>query len=186
MTQTHKWNTADTITAMRIAATVFLLFLPLNAFPFFAAYTLGGLTDVLDGWIARKTEKSSQFGARLDSVADLMFYAVLLLRLFPSLWRTLPVSIWYMVAVILLVRLTSYAAAAIRYHSFAALHTWLNKLTGGAVFFLPYVFVTPVGVEYSWAVCVLALTAAVEELVIHLLADTYRADCKSILTVKRK
>lgn len=183
MTQTHKWNTADTITATRMAATVFLLFLPLNAFPFFAAYTLTGLTDVLDGWIARKTGKASQFGARLDSAADLMFYAVLLLRLFPALWQTLPVSIWYMAAVILMVRLTSYAAAAIRYHRFAALHTWLNKLTGGAVFFLPYVLATPVGVEYSWAICVLALAAAVEELAIHLCTNMYRADRKSILAV---
>lgn len=87
MTQTHKWNMADTITATRMAATVFLLFLPLNSVAFFAAYTLTGLTDVLDGWIARKTGKTSQFGARLDSAADLMFYAVLLLRLFPPVWQ---------------------------------------------------------------------------------------------------
>ena len=113
MTQTHKWNMADTITATRMAATVFLLFLPLNSVSFFAAYTLTGLTDVLDGWIARKTGKTRQFGARLDSAADLMFYAVLLLRLFPPVWQTLPVSIWYMVTVILMVRLTSYAVAAI-------------------------------------------------------------------------
>lgn len=183
MTQTHKWNMADTITATRMAATVFLLFLPLNSISFFAAYTLTGLTDVLDGWIARKTGKTSQFGARLDSAADLMFYAVLLLRLFPPVWQTLPVSIWYMVTVILMVRLTSYAVAAIRYHCFAALHTWLNKLTGGAVFLLPYALMTPASEVYSWAVCVLALTAAVEELAIHLCAKAYSANGKSIWTV---
>ena len=41
-------------------------------------YTFAGLTDVLDGWLARKTGRASEFGARLDSVADLLFYSVLL------------------------------------------------------------------------------------------------------------
>lgn len=186
MSQAHKWNMADTITVVRMAATVFLVFLPLGTTAFFAVYTLTGLTDVLDGWIARKTGTASQFGARLDSAADLIFYAVLLVRLVPFLCQTLPVLIWYMVAVILMVRLTSYAAAAIRYRCFAALHTWLNKLTGGAVFLLPYALATSAGVVYCGAVCILALAAAVEELTIHLCANAYCAGCKSIWMVRKQ
>ena len=53
---------------------------------FFAIYALTGLTDVLDGWIARKMGSASQFGAKLDSVADLIFYAVMLIMIFPILW----------------------------------------------------------------------------------------------------
>ena len=138
MVQRHKWNAADTITSVRIALSLFLPFLPLHSAGFFAAYTVTVLTDVLDGWLARRTGTTSQFGARLDSIADLLFYGVLLFRLFPVLWQTLPVSIWYVVAAIVLVRLASYATAAVRYHQFASLHTWLNKLTGVGVFLLPY------------------------------------------------
>ena len=168
----HKWNVADTVTSMRMAATLFLIFLPLKSIWFLAIYTFAGLTDVLDGWLARKSGKASEFGARLDSIADLLFYGVLLFRLFPVLWQTLPVSIWYVVAAIVLVRLASYATAAVRYHQFASLHTWLNKLTGVGVFLLPYVFALSTGIVYSWVVCVLALAAALEELAIHLCRKT--------------
>ena len=60
---------ADTITSMRMAATLLLLFLSWESILFFVIYTLAGLTDVLDGWVARKTGKASEFGARLDSIA---------------------------------------------------------------------------------------------------------------------
>ena len=138
VTKAHKWNTADTVTSVRIAASFFLLFLPLRSAGFLAVYTLAGLTDALDGWLARKTGTASAFGARLDSIADLLFYGVLLLRLFPVLWQLLPGLFWCIMAVVLLVRAASYLAAAIKYHRFASMHTWLNKLTGGGVFLLPY------------------------------------------------
>ena len=51
----HKWNIADTITTMRMVATLFLLFLSMKSVWFFIIYTFAGLTDVLDGWIARKS-----------------------------------------------------------------------------------------------------------------------------------
>ena len=93
--ESHKWNMADTITSVRMAASLLLLFLPLRSAWFLTVYTLAGLTDALDGWLARKTGTASDFGARLDSMADLLFYAVLLFRLFPVLWRTLPAAVWY-------------------------------------------------------------------------------------------
>lgn len=180
--ESHRWSIADSVTSLRIAASVFLLFLPLGSAGFLAVYTLTGLTDALDGCLARKTGTASDFGAKLDSVADLLFYGVVLLRLFPVLWRQLPGEIWYAVAAILLVRLAAYAGAAIKYHRFAALHTWLNKLTGAAVFLLPYVLAVSTGIGYSWAVCVLAFAASSEELAIHLCRKDYCADRKSILS----
>ena len=180
MAQKHKWNMADTITSARMVFSLFLLFIPPRSIGFFAVYTLAGLTDALDGWLARKMGLVSEFGARLDSMADLLFYGVLLLRLFPVMRQVLPVTIWYAVAVILIVRLAAYAVAAIRYHRFASLHTWLNKLTGGAVFLLPYVLALSTGITYSWMVCALAFAASLEELGIHLYWREYRADRKSI------
>ena len=178
--ESHKWNMADTITSVRMAASLLLLFLPLRSAWFLTVYTLAGLTDALDGWLARKTGTASDFGARLDSMADLLFYGVMLVRFFPILWQTLPREIWYAIAGILLVRLAAYGTAAIKYHRFASLHTWLNKLTGAAVFLLPYVLVISTGVVYSWSVCALAFSASLEELAIHLFRPDYRANRKSI------
>lgn len=180
VTPAHKWNTADTITSVRITVSFFLLFLPLRSAGFLAVHTFTGLTDVLDGWLARKTGTASDFGARLDSIADLLFYGIVLLRLFPVLWQALPMAIWYAVAVIFLVRLAAYAAAAVKYHRFSALHTWLNKLTGVSIFLLPCVLAVSKGVVYSWVVCILAFAASLEELAIHFCRPGYRADRKSI------
>ena len=177
---THRWNTADTITSVRIVASLFLLFPPLGSVWFLTVYTIAGLTDALDGWLARGTGTASQFGARLDSAADLLFYGVLILRLFPVLWQSFPVRIWYAVVAIVLVRLSAYATAYYKYHQFAALHTWLNKLTGGSIFLLPYIIVLSDGIVYSWTVCALAFAASLEELVIHLCGHGYQADRKSI------
>lgn len=180
--KTHEWNMADTVTTVRMGASVFLLFLSLKTIWFLIFYTFAGLTDVLDGWLARKTGRASEFGARLDSIADLLFYSVLLIRLFPVLYQRLPGEIWYVVSGIVLVRLAAYITAAVKYHRFASLHTWLNKLTGVAVFLLPYVLWGSYIVVYSWAVCILAFTASAEELAIHLLRTDYRANRKSIIS----
>ena len=97
--------------------------------------------------------------------------------------EVVPVTIWYAVAAILLVRLSVYATAYYKYHGFAALHTRLNKLTGVAVFLLPYALATSLGVGYGWAVCLLALAASAEELMIHLCRAEYCADRKSFFRV---
>lgn len=183
--QVHQWNMADTVTSVRVAASLILLILPLRSAWFLVVYTLTGLIDALDGWLARKTGTVSEFGARLDSVADLLFYGVLLLRLFPVLWQALPAMIWYAVAAVVLVRLAAYAVAAVKYHRFASLHTWLNKLTGGAVFLLPYVLALSTGVTYSWAACALALAVSLEQLAIHFCQKDYCADRKSIFQKNR-
>lgn len=180
MNRKHKWNTADTVTSMRIVCSFVLLMLPVSSPEFILVYTLVGLTDALDGWLARKTGTASDFGARLDSIADLLFYGVLLLRFLPTLWLALPRAVWYVVSAVLLVRVLAYTTAAVKYHRFASLHTWLNKLTGGAVFLLPYVFAVSDGVAYGWAVCFLALAASLEELTIHLFQKEYAADRKTL------
>lgn len=128
---------------MRIAATVAMVFTePLSA-GFFVLYTFAGVTDVLDGFIARRTHTSSENGARLDSASDLLFYAAMIIRLFPRLFKMLPKRIWIYAAAAVIIRLGSYLAAFIKYKRFASLHTYMNKLTGAAVFFVPFLCFLP-------------------------------------------
>lgn len=177
----YKRNAANIITLFRVAGTLLLACLrPLSA-PFLWVYGLTGLTDVLDGWIARRTKTASERGARLDSIADLLFYAVTLIRLFPALHQALPGAIWYAAGGILFLRLSAYCVAAVKYRRFASLHTWLNKLTGTAVFLLPYMLAVSSGAAYGWALCALAGLASLEELMLHISRESYAADTKSIL-----
>ena len=62
-------------TMLRIVGTVGLLLIRPLTLPFYLLYTFCGITDVLDGTIARATNSTSEFGARLDSISDLIFYA---------------------------------------------------------------------------------------------------------------
>lgn len=180
----HRLNTADIITLLRIAGTVLLVALkPLSA-EFFLLYALTGLTDVLDGWIARKTKTAGDFGARLDSIADLLFYTVILIRLLPILLNKLPNEIWYTVAVIFCIRIAAYITAAIKYRLFASLHTYLNKLTGVAVFCIPFLLVTDYAVAFCGIVCAVAAASSLEELVIHLRSKSHCPNVKTIFIKK--
>ncbi len=113
----------------------FLLFVPPMTAPFFAVYTICGLTDACDGFIARKLDAVTDFGSKLDSVSDITFYIVMISRVLPEYYSVLPHSYWYAVAAVLVVRLASYAVSAIKQHRFASVHTLLNKVTGAGVFF---------------------------------------------------
>lgn len=175
------FTAANCITGLRMAGTLGLLFVRPLSPAFFAVYTLTGLTDVMDGWVARKTGTSGDFGAKLDSCADLLFYGVMLVRLLPLLFRTLPAPIWWVVLGIACLRLTAYLVAAIKYRTFASLHTYFNKLTGAAVFLVPYFLLTGFAPGYCWGVCAVAGVASLEELLIHLLRPAHQSDTKSLL-----
>lgn len=159
---------SNAITALRLVGTLVMLFLePLSA-SFFAVYIFAGLTDALDGWVARKTNTATEFGAKLDSVADLAFYSVMIIKLMPVLLERLSLTLWCAIGVAVLLRLSAYITAAVKYHRFASLHTLFNKLTGAAVFTVPFILLTSVALPLCWCVCGVATVASAQELVIHL------------------
>jgi len=60
------------------------------------AFALAGLTDWLDGYLARRLDQHSPFGAFLDPVADKIMVAVVLVMLVeddPSVWLALPAMV---------------------------------------------------------------------------------------------
>ena len=61
---------ANIITSLRIICSILMLFCRVPSIRFCLLYIFCGLTDMVDGAIARKTNAVSEFGARLDSVAD--------------------------------------------------------------------------------------------------------------------
>lgn len=155
------------ITLLRMVSTVIMAFLEPLSKEFFAVYTFAGITDILDGFIARITKTVSKFGAKLDSVADLLFYAVMLLKILPSLGKILPWYIWLAVGIVLLLRLCAYAAAAVKEKQFAAHHTILNKITGFTVFCVPYILPLSCAAQLCWIPCIIGGLASTEEILIQ-------------------
>ncbi len=174
-----KCNLPNLITILRILGTICLLFLEPFSVSFFVIYTFAGITDVLDGFVARKMNASSEFGAKLDSVSDLVFYGVMLIRIFPVLLKKVSLPIWIVVCVIIAIRLAAYITAVVRYGCFASLHTYSNKLTGFAVFLTPYAYITNYMTPFCIVLCVIAFVSSLEELLTHLKRDKYSSNIKS-------
>lgn len=158
---------ANIITILRILGTLLLsVTVPLSG-EFFVLYTATGITDVLDGYIARKTNTVSEFGSKLDSAADLMFYGIIVYRLLPVLSKILPDGIWVTVLVIIIVRVFTYVFTAIKYKVFMSNHTYLNKLTGFCTFLVPYLIRFPnVLIGFCTFTCVVCAAASVYDLVL--------------------
>lgn len=153
---------------------------------FFAIYTYCGISDVLDGFLARKFNLSNERGARLDSIADIIFYGVTAFKLIPSLWGVLTQHIWYIIAVVLSIRIISYVVAMKKYRRFASLHTYMNKLTGFLIFIVPYILLQPFAVPACIIISIVALIAAFEELVIHISSNQYSPDRKTLFKTQQK
>ncbi|MCG6202008.1 CDP-diacylglycerol--glycerol-3-phosphate 3-phosphatidyltransferase [Psychromonas antarctica] len=65
---------------------------PVAAFVFF----LAGITDILDGYLARKLNQQTAFGAFLDPVADKIMVAVSLVMIvehYDTIWITIPAMV---------------------------------------------------------------------------------------------
>lgn len=173
------------ITSFRIIGTFCLLFVkPLSPL-FFIIYTLSGFSDVLDGFIARKMNLISEFGSKLDSIADLFFYAIMIIKVFPVLLKKLPNIFWLVLALVLVLRLSAYILAAIKYKKFTSLHTWLNKATGFMVFLIPYVINTIIFEPFAYLTSLLGAISSAEELSIHILSREYTSKNRTIFSLKK-
>lgn len=104
------------ITMSRIILSIALLVIHTFSPMFFVIYTYCGVSDVLDGFFARKFNLSSENGARLDSISDIIFYGITAVKIMPSLFGVLMPPIWWLIAVVLVIRIISYAVAMIKYH----------------------------------------------------------------------
>ena len=75
-----------------------MLFCPVSLIYFYIMYLFCGFTDMVDGTIARKTKSVSEFGAKLDTVADIVFAAVCFVKILPLI--QFPTWLWIWIVII--------------------------------------------------------------------------------------
>lgn len=156
-----KKHIANIITGSRIVLSLPLLFVPLSSAWFYALYLLCGLSDMIDGTVARRTNSASEFGARLDTVSDFVFVTVALIKLVPYLH--IPVWLWIWIGVIAMMKLGNAFWGFIRTKKLVSPHTILNKVTGLLLFLLPMTIIF-VDITYTLTiVCTVATIAAIHE-----------------------
>jgi CDP-diacylglycerol--glycerol-3-phosphate 3-phosphatidyltransferase len=148
---------------------------------FFVIYIVCGISDVLDGYIARKTKTTSQFGAILDSIADIIFIGINLIIFIPLFRLSWWMIFW--IGGIALVRLISLAIGFVKYNTVALLHTYANKATGFLLFCTPILYDKfSLGVTVCM-VCSLASVSAIEELAINIVSKRLDRDIPCIIEI---
>ena len=152
---------ANAVTGMRILGSILLVFVPIFSVLFCAVYLICGLSDMIDGMIARKTDSASSFGAKLDTVADFLFAAVSLAKLLP--YMPIPGWLWLWIAVIALIKVVNMGLGFIQSKSLVSIHSTMNKVTGLLLFLFP---LTQGLIELKYSavvICLIATVSAVQE-----------------------
>ena len=156
-----KRHIANIITGSRIIFSLPLLFIPLSSVWFYVFYLFCGLTDMIDGAVARKAMAVSRFGARLDTVADLVFMLVGSVKILPLLH--LPLWLWGWIILIALIKIFNIALFFVLKKKLISIHSALNKITGLSLFLLPLTLTFAEAAYSITAICALATLAAVQE-----------------------
>lgn len=173
------------LSVLRIALSLSLLLLLNDRAVFFVVYLICGLSDLLDGIIARKARVQSVLGARLDTAGDFALFMVTLISVI--VWAgeaILPFAPY--IAGIVLIRFGSAAISAIRFHKIAGVHTWANKATGLLIFAAFGVYILTGALWTFIPCCAVAAVSAVEEAVILATSKRLDADRKSIFVPEEK
>ncbi|MBR5590627.1 MAG: CDP-alcohol phosphatidyltransferase family protein [Anaerotignum sp.] len=156
-----KKQLANCITMSRVLGSILMLFFPVFSVPFYALYLFCGVTDMVDGTIARKTGAVSEFGEKLDSFADFLFLAVSLVKFLPAM--DIPVWMWFWCIIIAGIKVCNMAWGIIFMRKLIIPHTIMNKLTGLLLFLLPLTLPFIV-LQYSAVlVCAIATFSAIQE-----------------------
>lgn len=142
------------------------------------------LTDLLDGWLARRYHTMSIVGARLDSVADDLtvvsgIIAVVVLK--PEFLKQQEVFIIILVALFL----TQTILALLRYGKITSFHTWLAKwaaLMQGSFLILLFFLSDPLLIIFYTAFAVTVLDL-LEEIVLMMILPEWKANVKGLYWV---
>ncbi len=169
---------ANAITLFRIPLAIAMLFVTPFSASFWSFYLCGGFTDVIDGFIAKKLNQQSALGAKLDSIADFVFAGVI--AIFAVINIEIPIWLWLCIMGAALLRFVSYGIGFYKYHTFAALHTCANKITGVLIFMCPILYKALGLIVTGVLLCTIAFFSALEEVLITVKSKELNRDCTSI------
>jgi phosphatidylglycerophosphate synthase len=175
------------LTGFRFVAAPGLLWLAWqnHGIAFMILLAVAFLTDLLDGLAARLTGQVTQFGATLDSWADVITYLTIAIScrwLWPDVVRRELIFVGLIVASCLLPALAGF----IKFGRFTSYHTWGVKLAAASMGSTLYVLFLG-GPAWPFEVAaVICILAAIEEIALTLILDEPESNVRSAWDVIKR
>lgn len=152
---------ANIITLIRILCSIAILFCLVFSVAFYSLYIAAGLTDIVDGWVARRTHTVSELGSKLDTIADITFVIACLIKLIPLM--DIPAWLYVWIGIIALIKIINMVSGFVVQKQFVAVHSVMNKITGILLFVFPLAN-SFIDLRFSAiVVCIIATFAAIQE-----------------------
>ncbi|MBR0413529.1 MAG: CDP-alcohol phosphatidyltransferase family protein [Clostridia bacterium] len=158
---------------------------------FIALYVFCGITDLIDGPIARKLNATSSIGALLDTVGDIVTYMAFAKILLVQ--KQVPKSIVIWMLGVAAIHLIAGLVSLIKVKKFYVVHSLFGKILGGSVFVLPFamwlaaMIVSKPSAQYDFIVYILmaivatiGTIAGLESLIIQIKTDDPQTPLKTI------
>ena len=179
----------NTISILRLLCTPLLAWLAVNSAAESFAWLLfaAGISDILDGWLARKLQVSSDLGALLDSIADVLLTLVTLFAI-GYLHSYVFLDHGFILGVFISTWVCVHLAALYRYRKLASFHTLLTRIAiilfgvfALSLFFFQFI-------DWLWYLAgILGVLAAIENLIMIFLLPDWRPNLRGgLISVLRK
>ena len=174
----------NTLTILRILLAASLFFIPALTPLFLIVYTAAGVTDLVDGPIARRFNVTSKFGANLDGIADYIFVAAALITIIPVLdfnSRSIIIVIGFVV-----LKVIGMIVGFLHYRQLMMMHTYASK--GGAFLALLFPLILQTGMGENTIMIFLGIVVyyfLLEEIAINIVMPKPKRDIKGLYEAVR-
>ncbi len=186
-----KWrilNIANSLSFYRIIISPVIFYFAITGEQdLFAVFlTINLITDVVDGYIARKFKMESEFGARLDSFADNFTYLLAFIGIYLfKLEDILPHITSFIIFAGIMI--STLIVSLIKFGRFPSFHLYSTKIGGyiqGAFFIVLFVydFITP----FYYFMIGWSILAALEHITIQLIIPELKSNAKGLYWVLKE
>lgn len=172
------------LTAFRVLCAPVLLVLAWQGYAtaFLVLLAAAFLSDALDGLAARLSGQVSQFGARLDSFADVTLFVTITISawwLWPEIMRREAVYVGVVMTCYLLPAIVGY----LKFRTITSYHTWIVKCALAATGASLYVAFLGGSVWPFRLATLLCVLAAIEEVAITVVSTELQSNVRSLYDV---
>lgn len=183
----NRLNVPNALSAYRLLALPFIIYsiLTSNRDLFILLISVNLITDILDGLIARVFNLQTEFGAKLDSIADIGTYLMACIGMI-TLEKSF-VTAYKIEFIILIVSwFIPQLCSLLKFRRFPSFHLWSYKITGylQGIFIFSY-FVFGFHELYFYFMLILSCFAYLEELTLVLILPKLSSNLKSIFLLER-